>query len=148
MKANYYRPHPKDGEGNIFTGVHIHGGYPHLAYRGVPPSQVRTGGYPLRRSGWQSTPSEVRTGGTAIFLMGGGVTPIWLIGVHPCWDWMGVPPSGLDGDTTLIDTGWDTPLIQTGSGTPLPIKRSGDRPVTRREVCILHSCKRTFLFLQ
>ena len=24
----FYRPHPQDGESNVFTSVYVHGGYP------------------------------------------------------------------------------------------------------------------------
>ena len=84
-----YRPHPKDGEGNIFTGVCSStsmggGGTPNLG--GVPNSQVRMGGPPFQvRTRWY--PPSFLTGGTPNWLMGGGTSC-----QYACWDWMGVIP--------------------------------------------------------
>ena len=105
----YYRPHPKDGEGTVFSlSVYTSTGVPHLAdLGGEYPIPGLDGGYPITgpdrgevphpRSGWGvphpadwggGTPSKIRTGWYPIMLTGGGTQ---------CKIRMGVPP---------IETGW------------------------------------------
>ena len=115
------RPHPKDGEGNIFTGVCP---FTSTGGGGVHPSQVGGGG------GWFTPLPCVRTG--------------W--GYPTGWDWMGVPPIR-PGWGTLSPSGLDGIPPRNGWGYPLPIGRSGDRAATQRAVCLLHSCSRTFLLI-
>ena len=114
-----YRPHPKDGEGNIFTlcvSSHLDWG------GGVTPSQVWTGGVPHSRSErGAGTPSQVwmRVGGLPDPRSGGGGgTPsqVWMVGgggYSPGQDWMGYLPhrSGWWGDTPPARTGWGTRLL-------------------------------------
>ena len=59
----------RNGEGNVFTGVCLH-------LRGGAGTPIwPTGGIPLPRSGWGSTPSQVRTGGTPPPPAGWGTPP-------------------------------------------------------------------------
>ena len=61
MKLVNYRPHPKDGEGNVFSLSTLGGGYPYpimlcnisqnaMGQPGGVPCQVLPGGYPARSS--------------------------------------------------------------------------------------------------
>ena len=95
--SDYYRPHPKDGEGNVFSlsvSSHLGGGggvptlrsgwwgggtYSQVWIRGVPTFWVE--GVPTLRSGWGST-----------YLVGGG----------------GYLLSGLDGGGTYLGGGVPT----------------------------------------
>ena len=59
--SHFYRSHPKDGEGNIFSlcvSSHLDGGGGGylIHWWGVPPSQVQVGGYLLSRSRWVRYP--------------------------------------------------------------------------------------------
>ena len=114
------RPHPKDGEGSVFTGVCLSRFFPRC-FPGVPQSWLRGGysligypkpgqdgglpqvGVPLGRTGVPS-PSQVR------------------LGYSP------PPPAGQD---------WGTPR-----------DRTAERAIaTRQVVCLLRSRRRTFLLI-
>ena len=112
VTPGYYRPHPKDGEGNVFSlcvSSHLDGGYP-IHWWGILPSQVQgAGGTPFPGPGGD-TPSQVgwvtpfpgpARGGRGTPpsrsdpRMGGGAG--WVPLPHPGqflgWGWGDVPPS-------------------------------------------------------
>ena len=109
-----YRPHLKDGEGNIFSLFTLVG-------RGDTPSQVWVGG----------TPSQVWVGDTPSQAWWCTPSQVWIVGVT-----QGTPQPGLDGGRypgyppsqvwmvggctwgTPTMTGWGTPhTTMTGRGT-------------------------------
>ena len=112
--SHFYRPHPKDEGGNIFSLFTLAGG-------GGTPSQVCGWGGPHLRSGGGGTPSKVWVGGYPIpsldhrvpnFRSGGGV---------PCprsgW---GVPHTRSGPWGTPFQVWWGGTLSQVwvGGGTP------------------------------
>ena len=123
-----YRPHPKDGEGNIFSLFVIcqftpggtpfsrwggtlfpgldRGGTPFPGLDGGYPIQL-TGGYPLPRSGRGATPFLGLEGGFPIQLMGGTPFPGLDGGGETPSSWCGIP--------------WGTP----SRGTPIQVQVGG-----------------------
>ena len=97
------------------------------------------------------TPSQVWMGGTpfpGLYMEGGTSSGVWTGGVpHPRSGWgtpwamtgWGTPQPGLDGAPLLSRTRWGYP--------PPQLDRAALRALaTRRAVCLLRSCRRTFLF--
>ena len=101
-------------------------GLPHL--HPIIPGHVRLGGT-LARSGWG------------------------IPGYPPC-PGMGYPPPGQDRGypRVLPILGWDSPSARSGRGWGVPWSTLPDRTTegvlaTRWVVCLLCSCRRTFLFI-
>ena len=141
----FYRPHPKDGEGNTFTDVcPSTGGYPSPRslvpgpFSGVPQSQLGVGGVPHSWLGYSRTgvpPGQERTG-TPPSQDRTGVPPGWdRCTPSPSWDWgtsqpeLGYPPAG------------------TGvPPSPPPRQNSRVSSCYAAAVCLLQSRRKTFLF--
>ena len=120
--------HPADGVGGI----------PILPHRGVPLSFL-TGG-----TRWGVPPPGLD--GVPPIGAGWGYPPLGLGGVPPGTGW-GTPWLGLDWGTTPIRTGWGTTPVRTEQGYPPPPGATAQALATRRAVCLLRSCRRTFLFI-
>ena len=118
FSCTFYRPHPKDGEGNVFSlSVSSHlegGGGTYLPGRGVPTFPGLDGGVP--------TFPGLDRGGT--YLPGGGVST-----------WVGNPPP---------HQGRYPPPHQ---GRYPPTRTAWHVLATRRAVCLLRSRRRTFLLI-
>ena len=156
--------HPQLPEGGVYPHL-ADGEYPHPADCGgggapiEPTGQADGWGYPCLADGGYPHPGDR---GYPIQLMGectSGYPPSGLDGV-PHWNWMGVPHQDWMGIPPIIRTGWSTnppsgldwvppPPFRTGSGTPSGLDggRAAEQALaTQLAVCLLHSCRRTFLF--
>ena len=137
LKDAYYRPHPKDGEGNVFSlstpggGGRVpisHNALQHFPEchgadtRGGVPCQVQPGGYPA--------------GG--VTLLGGGYPAGGrYLGMVPPWP--GQEGGTLPGGTQV----WYPPgQVRMGG---YPVRTTEGVVTTRRAVCLLCSRRRTFL---
>ena len=105
----FYRPHPKDGEGTVFS-LFVS---PHLNWGGrVTSSQVWIGGVPHPRSR-QVVPHPRSRWGVPHPRSGQGGTPLARTGdwmwYPPGKDWMGYPPQGPGMGYPPTRTGWGTP---------------------------------------
>ena len=131
--TNCYRPHPKDGEGNVFSLSTPRGEYPHPIMR-----------CNIIQNAMEQTPS----GGT-LPGPGGGVTQPGGWGYPaggtlpmgypaqgvPCWGYpaRGVPSQGIACPGGTLPGGY-------------PVRTTEGVLTTRRAVCLLRSRRRTFLF--
>ena len=117
--------------------------------RGVPcqvqlggvPCKVQLGGYPARSSQGGTLPGGYPAGG---YPAGGypGMVP-------PSQVRMGVPCGGtLPGGTLQGGTQVWYPPSQVRTQGGYPVRTTKGVLTTRQAVCLLHSCRRTFLFLQ
>ena len=106
-------------EGTVFTGVFLStfrgGGYPHLADRGIPPSQVQVG-YPLPRSR-QGVPLPRSRWGYPL-----PRSRWWYTSFQGPGE--GAPFPGPDGGVPLPRSRWGVPPSQVGQGVPL-VSRMG-----------------------
>ena len=119
----YYDPHPKDGEGTVFSlfvSSHLgEGGYPSQVWGGypIPRSQIWPGGYPIPGlvGGYPRYPPN------QVWM---GYPPETWDGVTP-WTWDGVTPSDLGWGTP---TTWDRVPPQTWEGVSPPDLGRGTPP--------------------
>ena len=127
----YYRPHPKDGEGNSFTlfcQSHPRGIPHHWMGRRVPPSSLVWGGYPITGQG--EPPSSLGQGSTPI--LGGGTSHLHLGWGTPHLDGPGQGSSprldlGWGTQHLDLDLGWRTPLSGPVPGIGYPTSGPGPR---------------------
>ena len=135
FKLANYRPHPKDGEGNVFS-LFTPGGVPisHNALQHFRECHGAARGRDTLPGPAGGVPCQVQPGG---YPAGGGT----LLGV-PCQGgtlW-GYPGGGYPGGGY---PGRETP--QPGRGG-YPVRTTEGVFTTRRAVCLLRSRRRTFLF--
>ena len=106
VRCSYYRPHPKDGKGNIFT-LFTRRRYP--SPRFFPRSFL---GYPSTGGGRGSLVLDRRYPG----------------GVPPSQDLMGCPQPGQDWGTLLARSGWGIPQPGQDWGTPSQVRMGTPPP--------------------
>ena len=112
----YYRPHPKDGEGTVFSlfvSLHLNGGYPITGPGGEYPVSGLGGGVPHPRSG-QGVSHPADGGGYPIPGLDRGY-PIQLTGGIPSQVQVGIPHPA-DWGVLHPRSGWEG----VPQGTPQP----------------------------
>ena len=137
LRSDWGEPHPRSGQGG-YTIPGLDGRVPYPA-----------DGVPHPRSGW-GVPHSRSGLGYPILGLDGVPHPKSGWGVSPSQTGWGTPCPRLDG-YPQSKTGWGTPCprldgvfpIQNWMGYPLPHPRLD---AMQQAVCLLHSCRRTFLF--